>query len=79
MTLTDWLTRVKHIVILLQASLIGEELLEVVGLSTAHDIRVALETASMERVQNLRVKIFLLSKGTLTISDFGRRFKEICD
>lgn len=78
-----WVTADQRTVILLQSSLTEEAFSEVVGLSTARAIWVALERAfgnsSMERIQTLRDQLRHLTKGTLTVSEFGRRFKHICD
>ncbi|GJT33494.1 putative RNA-directed DNA polymerase [Tanacetum coccineum] len=56
---------------------------EVLGLTTAHAIWTALETAysnsSVERIHSLRDSLRNLSKGTSTVSDYGRQFKGICD
>lgn len=55
---TAWLSADQRAIILLQASLTKETFSEVVGLSTARQIWVALEEAyshsSVERIQNLR-------------------------
>lgn len=81
--LAEWQAADQRALILLQASLTEEAFSEVVGLSTARAVWTALESAygnsSMERVQNLRDQLRLLSKGTASVSDYGRRFKAICD
>ncbi|GKD94219.1 putative RNA-directed DNA polymerase [Tanacetum coccineum] len=70
-------------VILLNSSLTEEAAAEVLGLTTAHAIWTALETAysnsSVERIHSLRDSLRNLSKGTSTVSDYGRQFKGICD
>ncbi|GJW08870.1 zinc finger, CCHC-type containing LTR copia-type gag-polypeptide [Tanacetum coccineum] len=56
-----------------------ESAAEVLGLTTAHAIWTALETAysnsSVERIHSLRDSLRNLSKGTSTVSDYGRQFK----
>ncbi|KAJ9544175.1 hypothetical protein OSB04_023882 [Centaurea solstitialis] len=78
-----WIEKDQRAIILLQALLTEEAFSEVVGLSTSRAIWLALESAygnsSMERVQNLRDRLRHLSKGNDTVSDFGRKFKNICD
>ncbi|GJX44953.1 hypothetical protein Tco_0261629 [Tanacetum coccineum] len=53
---------------------------EVLGLTTAHAIWTALETAysnsSVEMIHSLCDSLRNLSKGTSTVSDYGRQFKE---
>ncbi|GJY71995.1 putative RNA-directed DNA polymerase [Tanacetum coccineum] len=67
----------------LNSSLTEEAAAEVLGLTTAHAIWTALETAysnsSVERIHSLRDSLRNLSKGTSTVSDYGRQFKGICD
>ena len=79
----EWLAADQRAVILLQASLTEEAFSEIVGLTTARSIWLALEASfgnsSMERVHNLRDTLRLLTKGSASVSDFGRRFKTICD
>ncbi|GJS17585.1 retrovirus-related pol polyprotein from transposon TNT 1-94 [Tanacetum coccineum] len=70
-------------IILLNSSLTEEAAAEVLGLTTAHAIWTALETAysnsSIKRINSLRDSLRNLSKGTSTVSDYGRQFKGICD
>lgn len=78
-----WLSNDQRAVILLHASLTEEAFSEIVGLSTARQIWVALEAAysnsSVERIQNLRDQLRQLLKGNSTVAEFGRKFKSICD
>ncbi|XP_022033732.1 uncharacterized protein LOC110935668 [Helianthus annuus] len=78
-----WQTDDQKAVMLLNASLTEEVLGEVIGLPTAYSIWQALEQAfsntSVDRIQNLRDQLRLISKGTSTVADFGRRFKHIVD
>ncbi|KAJ9561510.1 hypothetical protein OSB04_006670 [Centaurea solstitialis] len=78
-----WLSADQRAVILLQASLSEEAFSEIVGLSTAREIWLALEAAysnsSVERIQNLRDQLRQVSKGSSSVSEFGRKFRTICD
>ncbi|KAJ9550336.1 hypothetical protein OSB04_014381 [Centaurea solstitialis] len=78
-----WLSVNQRAVILLQASLSEEAFSEIVGLSTAREIWLALEAAysnsSVERIQNLRDQLRQVSKGSSSVSEFGRKFRTICD
>ncbi|GJY78188.1 retrovirus-related pol polyprotein from transposon RE1 [Tanacetum coccineum] len=80
---TTWNDFDQRAVILLNSSLTEEAAAEVLGLTTAHAIWTALETAysnsSVERIHSLRDSLRNLSKGTSTVSDYGRQFKGICD
>ncbi|GJW11132.1 putative RNA-directed DNA polymerase [Tanacetum coccineum] len=70
-------------VILLNSSLTEEAAAEILGLSTAQAIWTALKSAysnsSVERIHSLRDSLRNLSKGTSTVSEYGRNFKTICD
>lgn len=78
-----WVQNDQRAVIIIQASLSEEASAEVVGLSTAKQIWDSLESAysgaSIERVQNLRDKLRLLTKGSSSVTEFGRSFKNVCD
>ncbi|GJT07834.1 putative RNA-directed DNA polymerase [Tanacetum coccineum] len=80
---TTWNDFDQRAVILLNSSLTEEAAAEVLGLTTAHAIWTALETAysnsSVERIHSLCDSLRNLSKGTSTGSDYGRQFKGICD
>ncbi|GJV19273.1 retrovirus-related pol polyprotein from transposon TNT 1-94 [Tanacetum coccineum] len=80
---TTWNDFDQRAVILLNSSLTEEAAAEVLGLTTAHAIWTALETAysnsSVERIHSLCDSLRNLSKGTSTVSDYGRQFKGICD
>ncbi|KAJ9554025.1 hypothetical protein OSB04_018070 [Centaurea solstitialis] len=79
----EWIAADQRAVILIQSSLSEEAFSEIVGLRTARQIWVALEAAycnsSVERIQNLQDQLRLMSKGTTPVSEFGRKFKSICD
>ncbi|GJZ15914.1 zinc finger, CCHC-type containing LTR copia-type gag-polypeptide [Tanacetum coccineum] len=76
---TTWNDFDQRAVILLNSSLTEEAAAEVLGLTTAHAIWTALETtysnSSVERIHSLRDSLRNLSKGTSTVSDYGRQFK----
>ncbi|PWA40684.1 zinc finger, CCHC-type, Gag-polypeptide of LTR copia-type [Artemisia annua] len=78
-----WNNLDQRAVILLNSSLTEEAAAEVLGLSTARAIWIALQSAysnsSVERIHSLRDSLRNLSKGTSTVSDYGRNFKAICD
>ncbi|KAM0036814.1 putative RNA-directed DNA polymerase [Helianthus debilis subsp. tardiflorus] len=79
----SWVAGDKRAIIILQASLFEEAATEIIGLSTAREIWSTLEHAysnsSIKRIQTLRDQLRGLSKGNLSVSDFGRRFKAISD
>lgn len=79
----QWLITDQRTVIILHASLSEEAFAVIVGLTSARDIWVALEAAysnaSVERVQNLRDQLRLITKGEKTVAEFGRAFKLLCD
>lgn len=58
-------------------------MVEVSGLYSSREIWLALESAyshdSMERSQNLKDSLRQLKKGTLSVSEFAKQFKAICD
>lgn len=78
-----WLAADQRAVIILQASLTEEAFSEIVGIDSARQIWVALESAysnsSVERIQNLRDQLRQSSKGASSIAEYGRKFKTICD
>ncbi|KAJ0781817.1 putative RNA-directed DNA polymerase [Helianthus annuus] len=70
-------------IIILHSSLTEESAAEVLGITGAHQIWAALETAysnsSIERIHSLRDTLRQLVKGSSSVTEFGRRFKTICD
>ncbi|KAD3068636.1 hypothetical protein E3N88_36516 [Mikania micrantha] len=78
-----WLANDKRAIMVFNASLTEEAIAEVIGLSSARSMWLALETAfsntSIERVQNLRDQLRQITKGSSSVADFGRKFKLICD
>ncbi|PWA38004.1 zinc finger, CCHC-type, Gag-polypeptide of LTR copia-type [Artemisia annua] len=81
--LATWTTSDQKAALLLLSSLTEEAASEVLGLTTARQIWLALENAysnaSVERVQSLRDSLRQLSKGTSSVTDFSRRFRNICE
>ncbi|KAD4982590.1 hypothetical protein E3N88_19261 [Mikania micrantha] len=80
---TVWLTADQRTIILLHASLSEEAVTVIIGLLTARAIWVELETAyanpSIERAHNLRDKLSSLQKGSQSVAEFGRTFKNLSD
>lgn len=80
---SPWVNADHRTIIILHSSLTEEAVVEVLGLSTARSIWVALEAAfsnsSVERIQNLRDNLRQLVKGNDSVAVFGRRFKSLCD
>ncbi|KAI3669704.1 hypothetical protein L6452_41051 [Arctium lappa] len=78
-----WTDIDQQAVIVLQYSLTEEAAAEVLGLTTARNIWLALEAAysnaSVERIHSLRDSLRQLTKGTSSVSDYCRRFKAICE
>ncbi|KAI3719151.1 hypothetical protein L6452_20045 [Arctium lappa] len=78
-----WLAADQRTIIVLHASLTEEAVSVIVGLSTARQIWVALETAynnsSIERVQNLHDQLRQTLKGDKSVAEYGRNFKLLCD
>ncbi|KAJ9557400.1 hypothetical protein OSB04_012014 [Centaurea solstitialis] len=80
---SSWQENDQRVLILLRSSLSEEAMAETLGLNTARDVWRALECAyshdSVERMQNLRDSLRQLHKGTMSVSDYGRQFKSLCD
>ncbi|GKF41750.1 zinc finger, CCHC-type containing LTR copia-type gag-polypeptide, partial [Tanacetum coccineum] len=78
-----WKEAGQKALLILQASLTEEAMAEVIGLPTARDVWCVLESAyshdSVERMQNLLDSLCQLQKGTSSVSEYGRKFKGICD
>ncbi|KAM0058671.1 putative RNA-directed DNA polymerase [Helianthus debilis subsp. tardiflorus] len=79
----SWLESDQRIRLLLQSSLTEEAMAEVLGLSSSREVWLALESAyshdSMERSQNIKDALRQLKKGVLSVSDFAKKFKSLCD
>ncbi|GJT37422.1 putative RNA-directed DNA polymerase [Tanacetum coccineum] len=80
---TAWFKIDQRAVILLNSSFSEEAAAEVIGLSYSAQIWDALKNAyshsSVERMHSLRDQLRLLGKETSYVSDFGRKFKALCD
>ncbi|XP_076918808.1 uncharacterized protein LOC143579360 [Bidens hawaiensis] len=78
-----WAAQDQKAVILLNASLTEEVASEVLGISGARQIWIALELAfsnsSTERMYFLHDTLRQLTKGTSLVTDYSRKFKSICD
>lgn len=79
----SWKEDDQRALIILQSSLSEEAMAEVLNLATARDVWRALAVTyshdSVERMQNLRDSLRQLQKGTMSVSDYGRQFKSLCD
>lgn len=78
-----WVELNQKVLLILQSSLSEESMTVVLGLSSPRDVWKALESAyshdSQERSQNLKDSLRQLKKGNLSISEYARQFKSICD
>ncbi|KAF5800218.1 putative RNA-directed DNA polymerase [Helianthus annuus] len=78
-----WLAKDQAVRLLIQSSLSEEAMSEIVGLHTARQIWLSLETAyshpSLNRMHTLRDNLRLLQKGSSAVAEFGRKFKALCD
>ncbi|XP_076912187.1 uncharacterized protein LOC143570413 [Bidens hawaiensis] len=78
-----WIENDQCAVIILHASLTKETAVEVLNITGARQIWLALENAysnsSVECVHSLRDTLHQLTKGTSSVVDYSRRFKSICD
>lgn len=79
----SWIDADQRTLLIIQSSLSEEAMAETLNLSTSHAIWQALEQAyshdSMERVQTLRDSLRQMQKGSSSVSEFGRKFKGVCD
>ncbi|MFS7997506.1 putative RNA-directed DNA polymerase [Helianthus anomalus] len=78
-----WKDTDQKVLWLIQSSLSEEAMNEVIGLSTARQVWLAFENAyshcSLERMHTLRDTLRQLQKGSSTVSEFGQKFKLLCD
>ncbi|KAM0033819.1 hypothetical protein Hdeb2414_s0016g00490351 [Helianthus debilis subsp. tardiflorus] len=78
-----WLDEDQRAVLILNSSLTEEAVAEVLGLSSARQIWLALQAAysntSLERMHLLRDSLRQLTKGSASVTEFGQKFKAICD
>ncbi|KAM0064815.1 putative RNA-directed DNA polymerase [Helianthus debilis subsp. tardiflorus] len=79
----EWKSVDQKVVLLLHSSLTEEATSETIGHSTASQIWTALEHAysshCIERMHTLRVSLRQLQKGSSLVSEYGRKFKALCD
>lgn len=79
----SWTAADQKAALLLLSSLTEEAATEVLGITSAQQIWIALENtysnASIERVQSLRDSLQQLTKGTSSVTEFSRKFKLICE
>lgn len=80
---TTWYAKDQRILCLLQSSLTEESMAEVIGASSSRAVWLALEAAfshdSESRAHQLREELQMLKKGTLSVAEYGRKFKLLCD
>lgn len=80
---TTWYAKDQRILSLLQSSLTEESMAEVIGASSSRAVWLALEAAfshdSESRAHQLREELQMLKKGTLSVAEYGRKFKLLCD
>ncbi|KAJ0858308.1 hypothetical protein HanRHA438_Chr13g0599651 [Helianthus annuus] len=80
---TEWLANDQKAVMILNASLSEEAIAEVIGVNDSRSMWLALESAfcntSIERVHHLRDQLRQSTKGSATVSEYGRKFKFLCD
>lgn len=78
-----WLEADQRAMSIVQASLTKECMAEILGLTTTRDVWITLESAYsqdlIERMQNLHDGLHQLQKGTLYVSNYGLKYKSICD
>ncbi|XP_076935867.1 uncharacterized protein LOC143602738 [Bidens hawaiensis] len=78
-----WIEEDQNILLLLQSSLTEEAVAEVIRVTTTRDLWTTLERAysyhSIEHAQNLRGALRQLKKGNLFVSNYGKKFKSLCD
>lgn len=78
-----WLEADQKSFLIIQASLAEVAMAETLGLTTAHDVWNSLQRAyrqdSQEMMQTLKDTLRQLQKGSSTVSEFGAKFKGLCD
>ncbi|KAL9999568.1 hypothetical protein Hdeb2414_s0020g00559781 [Helianthus debilis subsp. tardiflorus] len=78
-----WKEADQRVLLLLHSTLTEEAMAEAIGHTSAHQVWRALEHAyshrSIERMHTLRDSLRQLQKGTSSVSDYGRKFKLLCD
>lgn len=78
-----WRARDKKVLGVLFSTLTEESMAEVVGCTTVRDAWLALAAAFSHwltsRANQLREELLFLHRGSLSVADFGRKFKSLCD
>ncbi|KAF5821146.1 putative RNA-directed DNA polymerase [Helianthus annuus] len=78
-----WKEADQRVLLLLHSTLTEEAMAEAIGHTSAHQVWRALEHAyshhSTERMHTLRDSLRQLQKGNSSVSDYGRKFKLLCD
>jgi hypothetical protein len=78
-----WSSADQRTILFLNASLSEEAATEIIGLTSARSIWLALEAAycnsSVERIQNLKDQLRQSTKGASSVTEYGHRFKLLCD
>ncbi|KAJ0457292.1 hypothetical protein HanIR_Chr15g0772041 [Helianthus annuus] len=78
-----WLATDRRTVVLINATLSEEAMSAVVGLKSAREIWSTLESTfgntSVECVQSIKDRLRSLTKGSKTVAEYGRQYKELCD
>lgn len=79
----SWRAKDTRILSVIFSTLTEESMAEVVGCKSSRSAWVALEAAfshsSASRANQLREELLFLRRGDMSVSDFGRKFKAICD
>lgn len=74
----SWLEEDQRVLLLLQSSLTEEAMAKVIGVSTARELWTNLKRVysydSIEHTQNLQDTLRQLKKGTLSVSDYAKKF-----
>ncbi|XP_071712783.1 uncharacterized protein [Rutidosis leptorrhynchoides] len=78
-----WNAGDQRALILIQSSLTEEAMAKTLVHSTSRDVWIALESSfhhdSLERTHTLRDSLRHLKKGSSTVPEFSKKFKNICD
>ncbi|XP_076903366.1 uncharacterized protein LOC143558406 [Bidens hawaiensis] len=78
-----WKESNQKVLLIIQATLSKEAMSEIIGLTTARQVWLALENAysqhSLERMHTLNDILRQMKKGSSTVSEYGCKFKLICD
>src|ERR1044072_5376690 len=79
----QWQTRDRNVNSLLLSSLTEEALAETLSATTAREVWITLHSASAYRSKarelRLRDELQLMRRGSLFVSEYGRKFRTICD